>query len=174
MGFEYGSKTVTVTSSNSNSSTSTGALDRKKYSCSNKSGTISKTVASKAKSIVGSKTGVNAAKAIVSWISKNIEFEKRNNFYQSPANTLKRKKGNGCCQTDLLAHMLDSVGLLQKYTFKYIYAKNSKGVHVFAKLGSVYIDVIKTNEAWGNYITKYGNPIDNKNTYPCLPFAKKY
>ena len=83
---------------------------------------------------MGNSTGLSAAKKIAKWCGSNISYESKDNFYQAPATTLKRRKGNCCCQTWLMLVMMDAVGCREKLTLKYVHIHGSGGGHVFAQL----------------------------------------
>lgn len=140
------------------------------------SGLVSDKVKKKAKSIVGNSKGIPAAKKIAKWVAKHIKHEKREGFYQSPATTLKRKKGNCCCQTDLFLQMLDATGVPKKYTCQYIHVGTMKygKRHFFARVNGVDVDVdAKKKNCWGHASYK-GRTIYSRNTYPKLPINRKY
>lgn len=152
-------------------------------------GKVESKVKSKAKSIVGGKTGVLAVKEIAAWISKNIKTEDRTGFYQKPARTLARKKGNDACKTDLLFHMCDAVGVQEAgigvyYVYNQKVTKSKKKTkskrskkktsHIFAKINGTWVDVCKS-QPWGHYQTGYGAVKNATLTrYPILPFNRKY
>lgn len=140
------------------------------------SGLVSETVKKKAKSIAGNSTGIAAAKKIAKWVGKHIKHEKREGFYQSPATTLKRKKGNCCCQTDLFLQMLDATGVCKKYTCQYIHVGTMKygKRHFFARVNGIDVDCdAKKANCWGHASYK-GRTIYSRNTYPKLPINRKY
>lgn len=143
------------------------------------SGVVSKTVINKAKEIVGTKKGTSAVKALANYVAKNIKYEYKNNFYQSPSKTLSRKKGNCCCKTDLFLQMMEACNLLHAqggdFYVKYVHPSG----HVLALVrhkdssSGVYVDCTQNNP-WGNYARSY-NPHGAKTTsYPCLPFERGY
>lgn len=146
----------------------------------NQSGLIDNEVKKTAKKIVKNRTGVKAAKRIAKWIVKNIKTEDRNGFYQSPAKTLKREKGNDCCKTDLLMHMLDAVGVMSEGIacyYVHVHKKTKKkGTlrHVFCKINGKWVDPMKKHP-WGHYKTGYGAVKKAEiKRYPYLPFSRKY
>ena len=144
------------------------------------SGLVKNDVKKEALNIVKDKTGIKAVKALANWISKNIKTESREGFYQSPATTLHRKKGNDCCKTDLLMHMLDATGVIKNgigcyYVHTHKKTKK-KGIerHVFAKVNGKWVDVVKKHP-WGHYKTGYGAVTKAEiKRYPYLPFQRKY
>lgn len=143
---------------------------------SNYSGLVSDKVKKKAKSIVGNSTGIAAAKKLAKWVGKHIKHEKREGFYQSPAKTLKRKRGNCCCQTDLFLQMCDATGVTSKYTCQYIHVGTMKygKRHFFARVNGVDVDCdAKRKHPWGHAAYK-GRTIKSRKTYPNLPIARKY
>ncbi|DBA59614.1 TPA_asm: hypothetical protein CBHJFHIM_00054 [Methanobrevibacter gottschalkii virus vir075] len=152
-------------------------------------GKVESKVKSKAKSIVGGKTGVSAVKEIATWISKNIKTEDRIGFYQKPSRTLSRKKGNDACKTDLLFHMCDAAGVQEAgigvyYVYNRKVTKSKKKTkskrskkktsHVFAKINGTWVDTCKSSP-WGHYQTGFG-AVKNAtlSRYPILPFNRKY
>jgi len=138
-------------------------------------GKVSKSVRSKAISIVEDSTGIPAAKKIIKWVAKHIKWEDRNDFYQSPATTLRRKKGNCCCQADLAAQMLYIVGVMDKVDVRYVHVHKPGKGHVFLRINKIYCDPCKTSNPWGHYITGYGVPGSGPITkYPRLPFERSY
>lgn len=140
------------------------------------SGVITDTVRKRAKNIVGNSKGIPAAKKIAKWIGKNIKFEKREGLYQSPATTLKRKKGNCLTQTDLFLQMCDATGVTKKYDLRYIWVGGEKygKRHFFARINGVDVDVTsKAKNPWGHAVYK-GRTIRNRTVYPKLPLTRKY
>lgn len=149
----------------------TGNTARPKYSG------VSKTIINKAKSIVGSHTGLQAAKDCLNFVTYKIAWENRNNFYQSPERTLSRKIGNCCCQTQLLFELMDAAGVTETYNLQYIHTVGGKGGHVFGRLinnttgKGVYIDPCHQSKPYGGYCTGYGRPGSAPNSmYPSKPF----
>lgn len=165
-------------------STETKTVDNRKNT-SNKSRTesgsvnIHSSVKKQALSIVGNSEGVAAAKKIAAWMGTNITYEQKTNFYQKPETTLKRKKGNCCCQAELFLQLCDAAGCTQKIKLQYIRVccNQSNGIgHVFTKLTTRssgkwrYVDPVKKNP-WGNHVTGWGSPSSGTlSNYPTKPF----
>lgn len=118
----------------------------------------------------GAKTAMEAAKAIASWVAAYIGYEYKYNFYQSTSTTLSRKKGNCCCQTDLMLEMWDAVGIPRQFTVKYVHVSTGSTGHVFASLNGTYVDPCKSSSPWNNYVKGYGSPPGHQTTYPTKPF----
>lgn len=154
----------------------------KKKNTSNKSrsqtvSSIASDVKEKALQIIGNKEGLAAAKEIAKWVGTNIQKDTRENFYQSPSTTLKRKRGNCCCQTWLMLEMMDAAGCTEKLTLKYIHVNGTGGGHVFSQIitnatgTKRYVDPMHS-PFWGaclhnNY---WGNLPGSSSTYPTKPF----
>ena len=139
------------------------------------SGEISESVRSIALSVVGDSTGVAAAKKIVVWVAVNIKNETRNDFYQSPEITLKRKMGNGCCQADLICQMCDAAGVMETVEVRYVHVHQPGTGHVFLRINGTWVDSSKKESPWGNYCTGYGSVASaNITLYPTLPFERNY
>lgn len=162
-------KTKKVTSTKQRTMVSRSSYPR------SQSGKISSSVKSKALSIVGNSTGIPAAKKIIKWVAKHIKWENRNNFYQSPATTLRRRTGNCCCQADLAAQMLDAAGVCTTVDVRYVHVHRPGKGHVFLRVNKTYVDPCKTANPWGHYVTGYGRPGSGPITkYPKLPFERGY
>lgn len=138
---------------------------------------VSKTIRNKAKSIVGSHTGLQAAKDCLNFVTYEINWEDRNNFYQTPERTLSRKTGNCCCQTQLLFELMDASGVTETYRLQYIHTVGSGGGHVFGRLVNkqtgkgVYVDPCYKAKPYGGYCQGYGKPGSRPSSwYPTKPF----
>ena len=132
---------------------------------------ISNTIKKAALNIVGNSTGIEAAKKIAIWVAKNIKNESRTDFYQTPDTTYKRKKGNDCCQTELMLQMMDVAGVCSVCTVKYIHVKKNNTGHVFAKVNGIYVDPCMSSTPWGHYLTQYGALGSGKQpVYPTKPW----
>ena len=143
----------------------------------NYSGLISDSVRKMAKKIVGNSTGIPAAKKLAKWVARNIKSESRAGFYQSPATTLKRKRGNCCSHVDLFFHMCDAVGVTRKYNLYYIHVGTMKfgKRHFFGKINGVYVDPASRfkDNPWGH--AGFGHrSIYQTKKYPELPLPRKY
>ena len=172
----YNTITKTVKSKKVTSNKTRNKVSRSSYP-SSQSGKISSSVESKALSIVENSTGIPAAKKIIKWVAKNIKWENRNDFYQSPATTLKRRKGNCCTQADLAAQMLDAAGVIEtdNIDVRYVHVHRPGKGHVFLRINKTYADPCKTANPWGHYVTGYGKPGSGPITkYPNLPFNRSY
>lgn len=170
----YETTTKTVKSKNVTSNKQRTQITRNGYPTS-QSGKISPSVSSKALSIVGNSTGIPAAKKIIKWVANNIKWENRNDFYQSPEKTLKRKKGNCCTQADLAAQMLDVAGVCSEVDVMYVHVHKPGKGHVFLRINGTYADPCNTKNPWGHYLTGYGSPGSGAITkYPNLPFQRSY
>ena len=143
-----------------------------------KNSNISKSVKDMALKIVGDSEGYTAAKKIVAWVGYNIKYENKNNFYQSPKTTLARRRGNCCCQTELMLHMLDAAGCTEYYSFVWCHTVGNSGGHVFARLVTKttgkyrYVDPTH-NPYWGTCLStaKWGYaPGSMSSNYPSRPF----
>lgn len=139
---------------------------------------ISKSVSDMALKIVKDSVGYSAAKKLVAWVGSHIKYENKNNFYQSPKTTLSRRKGNCCCQTELLLQMLDAAGCTEYYNFVWCHTVGNSGGHVFARLVSKqtgkyrYVDPTHS-PYWATCLSgaKYGYaPGSMSSNYPGRPF----
>ena len=139
---------------------------------------IPKSVSNMALKIVKDSTGYTAAKKIVKWVGSNIKYEGKNNFYQSTKTTLARRRGNCCCQTELMLQMLDAAGCTEHFTFVWCHVVGNIGGHVFARLVTKttgkyrYVDPVHA-PYWGTCLSgaKYGYaPGTMSSNYPSRPF----
>ena len=152
------------------------------------SGKVNSTVINKGKAIVGSATGASALKLVANWVAKNIAYESKQpstgtgGFYQSPAQTLKRKKGNDECQCELILHLLEGAGIAQDYIFREqpINFIRVNG-HTYLKYKTVnhnitYMDPTMSNYKFGYYNILYPDPSPSTLDcpYPQLPINRKY
>ena len=92
-------------------------------------------------------------------------FLYKKNFYQSAEKTFSSKKGNCCCQTEVLLNLLNAKGIQDLH---YCHSHNSKGGHIFAKVNGMYLDPT-TRNGYGNYIRTYGSPVKITD-FPNKPF----
>lgn len=175
----YDKWTVTVKPKKVSGNTG-GTINRSNKPPSSQSGVVDNEVKKTAKKVVKNRTGVKAAKRIAKWIVENIKSESREGFYQSPATTLRRMKGNDCCKVDLLMHMLDAVGVMSEGIacyYVHVHKKTKKkGTlrHVFCKINGKWVDPMKEHP-WGHYKTGYGAVEKAEiKRYPHLPFSRKY
>ena len=114
---------------------------------------------------ITSATGNNAIKPIWQYCYSKIKYVYRKDFYQSAEKTWSSKRGNCCCQTEVLLNLLNAKGVSDLH---YCHSHNSKGGHVYAKVNGMYLDPV-TNHGYGNYIRKYGSPIKITD-FPKKPF----
>lgn len=114
---------------------------------------------------ITSATGNSAIKPIWQYCYSKIKYVYRKDFYQSAEKTWSSKKGNCCCQTEVLLNLLNAKGVTD---LKYCHSHNSKGGHVFAKVNGKYLDPT-TRNGYGNYIKTYGSPIKITD-FPKKPF----
>ena len=139
-------------------------------------GEISQTVRDLAKSIAGNATDIDAAILIANWVGINIKHETRAGFYQSPDQTLMRKKGNCCSQTNLFLQMCASLGITENHTVYFVHTGTMKfgERHFFAMIDNVFVDVdARPNNPWGNALIKRTG-IYRITQYPYLPLIRKY
>lgn len=130
----------------------------------------------KAKSIVGIYTGIDAAKKLAKWVKKNIKHETKAGFYQSPDETLKRKVGNCCSQTELFLLMCIAVGIDKECKLSFVhYGKMIfKQRHFFALVDNVCVDVDGGyDDPWAHGVN-FNRNVYNITEYPLLPIARNY
>lgn len=114
---------------------------------------------------ITSATGNSAIKPIWQYCYSKIKYVYRKDFYQSAEKTWNSKKGNCCCQTEVLLNLLNAKNVSDLH---YCHSHNSKGGHVFAKVNGMYLDPT-TRKGYGNYIKTYGSPIKITD-FPNKPF----
>lgn len=114
---------------------------------------------------ITSATGNSAIKPIWQYCYSKIKYVYKKDFYQSAEKTWSSKKGNCCCQTEVLLNLLNAKGVTN---LKYCHSHNSKGGHVFAKVNGKYLDPT-TRKGYGNYIKTYGSPVKITD-FPNKPF----
>ena len=139
-------------------------------------GEISPHVKDTAKKIVGKKKGIAACKKLAKWVGSNISHETKEGFYQSPEDTLLRKKGNCCSQTILFLQMCDAVGALKghKAYFIHVGTKDFGNRHFFCMIDDVVIDVDeKAKSPWGKAGFN-GRDVYRITQYPYLPLPRHY
>ena len=134
---------------------------------------IDEKVKKQALSIVGKKTGKEAAHAIVEWIDKHISYAKSRNFRDSPSKVLSRGSGNCCDVTRLCLQMLDAAGCSEFYKMYYVHVTG----HVYARLvtkktgKSRPVDCASDyHGAWGYICRNYRGLSESKTRYPKMPF----
>ena len=110
-------------------------------------------------------TGNDAIKPIWQYCYSKIKYVYKKDFYQSAEKTWSTKKGNCCCQTEVLLNLLNAKGV---QNLQYCHSHNSKGGHIFAKVNGKYLDPT-TRNGYGNYIRTYGSPIKITD-FPNKPF----
>lgn len=126
--------------------------------------------------IVGDSKSIDACKKIANWVGENIDHETKEGFYQSPKDTLLRKKGNCCSQTELFLQLCDSVGALEghKVYFIHVGTKEFHQRHFFAMIDDVFVDVdTYSHSPWG-HANFAGRSIYRITEYPYLPLPKQY
>lgn len=114
---------------------------------------------------ITSATGNAAIKPIWQWCYSQLKYVYKKNFYQSAEKTFSSKKGNCCCQTEVMLNLLNAKNVSDLH---YCHSHNSKGGHVFAKVNGKYLDPT-TRNGYGSYIKTYGAPIKITN-FPNKPF----
>lgn len=114
---------------------------------------------------ITSATGNSVIKPIWQWCYSELKYVYKKNFYQSAEKTFSSKKGNCCCQTEVLLNLLNAKGITDLH---YCHSHNSKGGHIFAKVNGMYLDPT-TRNGYGNYIKTYGSPIKISD-FPNKPF----
>ena len=141
------------------------------------SGSPSKYVKKLALNIVGDSKGLAAAKKIVAYVDKHVQYELYANFHKSPDRVLKSGKGNCCDQTRTVLTLCDAAGCTEFLTLKYVHVHTGSKGHVFARIITNdsgkwrYVDTCKWGgKSWGNYVKGYGTPPGSQSTYPSLPF----
>ena len=114
---------------------------------------------------ITSATGNNAIKPIWQWCYSELKYVYKKNFYQSASKTYSTKKGNCCCQTEVLLNLLNAKEISD---LNYCHSHNSKGGHIFAKVNGMYLDPT-TRNGYGSYIKSYGSP-QKITQFPNKPF----
>ena len=114
---------------------------------------------------ITSATGNSAIKPIWQYCYSKIKYVYKKDFYQSAEKTWSTKKGNCCCQTEVLLNLLNAKGVTD---LKYCHSHNSRGGHIFAKVNGKYLDPT-TRNGYGNYIRTYGSP-SKITDFPNKPF----
>ena len=139
------------------------------YSCK-----VTKKIKKLAYSIIGKSKGEAAAKKLARWVHKNIKFEKKEGFYQSPTKTLKRKKANCCGQSELFLQMCEAVGLTKKHKVSFIHVGKYKYKkrHFFVTFDNLCVDVT-LKHYWGHGSFSKGH-VFLTSKYPMLPIKKSY
>ena len=139
-------------------------------------GNISKEIVKLAKSIVGNSKDLEAAKKLAKWVGKNIEHETREGFYQNASETLKRKYGNCCSQTELFLQMCEAIGITKnhKVYFVHVGTIQFKYRHFFAIIDNICVDVdARPTYPWGH--ARIGNrTVYSLVPYPLLPLQAQY
>ena len=124
-------------------------------------------------------TGIQGFRDLKNWIHSHITGEYNiSDFYQKPSTTLKRRRGNCCCQTELLLDMAYVKGLMNNPNVKAYYGHdcNGKGQgHVYAiiHIGNTKYIVDSTNNLWNQkspFSKRIGASLCHKTRYPKKPF----
>nr|WP_294998410.1 transglutaminase-like domain-containing protein [uncultured Methanobrevibacter sp.] len=129
-----------------------------------------------AKSIAGKSTGVDAAKKLAKWVNDNIEHETDNGFYQTPTETLNRKKGNCCCHCELFLQLCEALDITKDHELRIVHVGYLKYPHrhFFVTFDNICVDTdcIFSNP-WGR--ASFGNrDVKCTTLYPLLPLNKTY
>ena len=138
-------------------------------------GAVPESIVKLAKEIVGKSKDLAAAKKLAIWVGKNIKHESNAGFYQSPVETLNRKKGNCCCQTDLFLQMCHAVGITKNHKVCYVHTGNILfgQRHFYAMIDNLCIDVdARPTNPWGH--ANDGRRVFAVTEYPMLPLVKEY
>jgi len=114
---------------------------------------------------ITSATGNAAIKPIWQYCYSNIKYVYKRDFYQSAEKTWSTKRGNCCCQAEVLLNLLNAKGISD---LKYCHSHNSRGGHVFCKVNGKYLDPT-TRNGYGSYVKTYGAPIKITD-FPNKPF----
>ena len=141
-----------------------------------RAGNISQNITDLAKEIVGNSTDIDACKKLAEWVGKNISHETAPGFYQSPDDTVNRKKGNCCSQALLFLQMCDAVGALEGHTAYFVHVGTTEfhHRHFFAMIDFTFVDVDSCPDSpWGRANFK-GYEISNIVEYPYPPLPKEY
>lgn len=155
---------------------SNAELNLTQFDANHTSGEISPTIKLLAQSIVGDLTGYEAAYELATWVGTNIRHETAAGFYQTADETLNRRRGNCCSQTDLFLQMCVAVGVNEKHKLYYVQVGTYEfgARHFFAMIDNVLIDVdARPDSPWGQA------SIANREfyriiEYPYLPIAREY
>lgn len=118
--------------------------------------------------IIGKSEGLAAAKKLTLWVGKNISYERKAGFYQTPSDTLERKLGNCCCQAELLLQMMDAVGLSENHELYFIHVGSNvyRDRHFFAMIDNLCVDPT-LKSPWGH--GGFANRPAVITPYPILP-----
>ena len=136
-------------------------------------GSVDAYVKKQALNIVGNKTGQAAAKAIASWMDKNIRYSYYTNFIYSAKNCLQNKRANCCDGTRLFFEMCDAAGCTEYYKMEYIHTSGHVYGRLTTKSSGKYVNVDTASDAygaWGYVCQGYRGSILRKTTYPTRPF----
>lgn len=137
---------------------------------------ISKNVTKTAKEIAGNSTDIEAAKKLANWVGMNIEHETKAGFYQSPDDTLKRKTGNCCSQTELFLQMCEALNITHNHKTYIVHVGSERfhDRHFFAMIDNTFVDVdTQTDNPWGNAETR-DDEFYCISEYPILPLPRQY
>lgn len=137
---------------------------------------ISKNVTKTAKEIAGNSTDIEAAKKLANWVGANIEHETKAGFYQSPDDTLKRKTGNCCSQTELFLQMCEALNITHNHKAYIVHVGSERfhERHFFAMIDNTFVDVdTQVDNPWGNAETR-DDTYYCITEYPILPLTRQY
>ena len=142
----------------------------------NRRGNISEDIAKLAKKIVGKSKDLEAAKKLAKWVGTNIVHESHEGFYQNASQTLKRRCGNCCSQTELFLQMCEAIGITKNHKAYFVHVGKIQygSRHFFAVIDNICIDVdARPKHPWG-HASIYNRPIYLLTPYPILPLPAKY
>ena len=137
---------------------------------------ITEDVEKLAKSIVGNTTGIEAAKLLANWVNDNIDHETESGFYQSPSETIKRKKGNCCCHTELFLQMCVVIGIDEEHTLSVVHVGTIDfgERHFFCLIDNLCVDTDRGfSNPWGHGGIS-GRDVYSITEYPLLPITRTY
>ena len=138
-------------------------------------GNITSDIEELAWKIVGNSEGIEAAKKLAKWVGKKIKYELKEGFYQTPSQTLNRRLGNCCSQTDLFLQMCDVVGITKicKVYYVHIGSMTFHFRHFFAVIDNIVIDPSSCpSDPWGHANIIYS--ISQITEYPRIPLERWY
>lgn len=123
-----------------------------------------------AKSIVGDKTGLDAAELIARWCNNKIYYQNYAGFKHKPDWVYKHKKANCCDATRLMLALWDASGVMDTCKLKWVRLNGVNGSYVFAKIKNKnsgrwrYVDPCYI-KPWGNYDHFYGETPGQETVY---------
>ena len=96
-------------------------------------------------------------------------------FYQTPSQTVARKLGNCCSQTDLFLQMCYVVGVTKtcKVSYVHVGAMTFRYRHFFALIDNFVVDPgDHSNSPWGH--ATINSPVFAVTEYPMIPLEREY